>query len=408
MTSSLCKNSKSCNNPSVTGQVPPILKGGACMKGGIYSDERCPRCGKPFEDNEKDGLQCPSHPDQRASTFKVKFKGLCRRFSRYHDAKDLLDGWRWEERQGKFNAKEYMASKPQSVLKQAERFLEIRKADLRPEGYRRYVYHYKTLSNHLGDVSITRINYSVLEDLKYDLLKRYAPKTVYDTFGFLKTLLGWCVEREELKELPRFPKLSKKMGMRKIFDKHTQATVLNKVYEMYWKRAPRACIGIELLCTYPKIRPAELRQVQEKHLDLRSGTITIPDPKEQDDPKTIRLLEKHVRLIQSLPRGFPEMYFLRYDYPVKGRKVGQRFGRDYLYHVWRKTCETLGLEGVPLYPGTKHTTMSDWGRKFPEALIHEASGVISNAMRRYLVLGQEDCITLYEDALPEVKRPGLP
>jgi integrase len=371
------------------------------MKGGIYSDERCPRCGK-------DGLQCPSHPDQRASAFKVKFKGLCRRFSRYQDAKDLLDGWRWEERQGKFNAKEYMASKPLSVLKQAERFLEIRKADLRPEGYRRYVYHYKTLCRHLGDVSITRINYGVLEDLKYDLLQLYAPKTVYDTLGFLKTLLGWCVEREELKELPRFPKLSKKMGMRKIFDKQTQATVLNKVYELYWKRAPRACIGIELLCTYPKIRPAELRQVQEKHLDLRVGTITIPDPKEQDDPKTIRLLEKHVRLIQSLPRGFPEMYFLRYDYPVKGRKVGDRFGRDYLYHVWRKTCEALGLEGVSLYPGTKHTTMSDWGRKFPEALIHEASGVISNAMRRYLVLGQEDCITLYEDALPEVKRPGLP
>jgi hypothetical protein len=54
--------------------------------------------------------------------------------------------------------------------------------------------------------------------------------------------------------------------------------------------------------------------------------------------------------------------------------------------------------------------MSDWGRKFSESLMHEASGVVSNAMRRYLVLGEKDCITLYEDAAPKVKRsetPGL-
>jgi integrase len=378
------------------------------MKGGIYSDERCPRCGKPFEDNEKDGLQCPNHPDQRASTFKVKFKGLCRRFSYYRDAKDLLEGWRWEERQGKFNAKEYKASNPLGFTKQTEKFLKAKKADLKLEGYRRYMYHYRTLSRFLGDIPVTQINYAVLEDLKSELVERYKPKTIYDTFGFLKTLLRWCIQRGELTELPDFPKLSKKMGMRRIFDKSTQAVVLDKVYEMYWERAPRACIGIELLCTYPKIRPAELRQVQEKHIDLRNNTIVIPSPKGQDDPKAVRLLDRHVELIRSLPRGFPEMYFLRYDYPVKGRKVGQRFGRDYLYHVWRRACSELGLEGVPLYPGTKHTTMSDWGRKFSESLIHKASGVVSNAMRRYLVLGEEDCITLYEDAAPKVKRSGAP
>ena len=39
--------------------------------------------------------------------------------------------------------------------------------------------------------------------------------------------------------------------------------------------------------------------------------------------------------------------------------------------------------------------MSDWGKKFPESLIHKASGVVSNAMRRYLVLVEKDCVTLY-------------
>jgi integrase len=169
---------------------------------------------------------------------------------------------------------------------------------------------------------------------------------------------------------------------------------------MYWNHAPRACIGIELLCTYPKIRPAELRQVKEKHIDLKNLTITIPSPKEQDEPKVVNILPVHGKLIRSLPRGFPKMYFLRYDYPVKGRRVGDRFGRDYLYHVWRRACKALGVEGVPLYPGTKHTTISDWARRYPEARVQQAAGVLSNAIKRYMVLGKEDCVSLYKEARP--------
>ena len=391
------------------------------MKGGIYSDERCPKCmenrpnpmprgyGK-FKDNGKDGLQCPKHPDQRAQTFRVAFDGLCRRFETYQDAKDLLEGWRWEVRQEKFNAKEHLTSNPLGFSVLGEKFLAVKKLDLRPEGYRRYKYHFRTCSGELKGIPVTQIDYGVLEDLKCTLLARLAPKTVYDTFGFLKAFLAWCLDRGEIDSTPRYPKLSKKMGMRKILDKPTQAKVVNKVYEMYWGHAPRACLGIEMLCTYPKIRPNELRQAQEKHIDLKSGVLVIPEPKEGVDPKTIQLLPEHVDLIKSLPRGFPEMYFLRYDYPVKGRRVGQRFGRDYLYHVWRKACVTLDLKGVPLYPGTKHTTISDWARRYSTARIQQAAGVISKAIERYTVLGEEDCVSLYKEARPKVTkiRPSRP
>ena len=381
------------------------------MKGGIYSEERCPKCMENppnpmprgygrLKDNKVDGLQCPFHPEQRATKFRVIFEGLHRRVDRYHDAKDLLDGWRWEKRQDKFNKKDYLTSNPLGFQVLGEKFLAVKKLDLRPEGYRRYRYHYLTCAEDLGNVPVTQINYGVLEDLKIKLLGRLAPKTVNDTFGFLKTFLSWCVDRGEINHLPRFPKLSKKMGKRKILDKPTQAAVVEKVYEMYWNHAPRACIGIELLCTYPKIRPAELRQVQEKHIDLKNLTITIPSPKEDVDPKDVDILQEHAELIRSLPRGFPEMYFLRYDYPVKGRRVGDRFGRDYLYHVWRRACEALGVKGVPLYPGTKHTTISDWARKYSEARIQQAAGVLSDAIRRYTVLGREDCVSLYKEARP--------
>ena len=107
-----------------------------------------------------------------------------------------------------------------------------------------------------------------------------------------------------------------------------------------------------------------------------------------------------MELIRSLPRGFPEMYFLRYEYPVKGRKVGQRFGRDYLYHVWRRACAALGIQGVPLYPGTKHITISDWAKTYPIARIQEAAGVLSEAIQHYTVLNGDDCVSLYEEAHP--------
>ena len=291
------------------------------MKGGIYSGERCPICKRNFVDNWRTGLQCPKHPKQWATKFRIKFGKLTRRYNSYREAQEVLWSWRREEAEGTFNPKDHMTSNPSGFEKLGEKFLAIKRFDLRPEGYRRYLYHYKTCADALGKTSVRHIDYTVLEDLKFELLARLAPKTVYDTFGFLRTFLVWCLERRELKQLPRFPKLSKKMGMRKILDKATQTKVLEKVYELYWKSVPRACVGIEFLCTYPKIRPGELRQVQEKHIDLKNATLTIPRPKERDDPKGVMLLQKHVELVRSLPAGLPELYFLRYDYPVKGRKI---------------------------------------------------------------------------------------
>jgi hypothetical protein len=46
------------------------------MIGGIYSDEKCGICGGRFKYIEKKGLFCPKHPDQRATSFIVKLRGV--------------------------------------------------------------------------------------------------------------------------------------------------------------------------------------------------------------------------------------------------------------------------------------------------------------------------------------------
>jgi integrase len=287
-----------------------------------------------------------------------------------------------------------------------EKFLEVKELELRPDGWRKYRYLYKLFRDYMSDVPVTQINYGMLEDIKVQLLARrkLASKIVYDAFGFIKSFLSWCKARGEITNLPNYPEVSSDMALRDILDKPTQAIVVEKVYELYWNHAPRACIAIELLCTYPKMRPGELRQVQEKHINLRQLTITIPIPKEKRNkkrkPKVVEILPEHGELIRSLSRGFPEMYFLRHESTVGGNRIGDRFGKNYLYQVWKKTCKAIGVKGVPLYPGTKHTTISDWARRYSEARIQQAAGVLSEAIRRYTVLGEEDCASLYQEARP--------
>ena len=44
---------------------------------------------------------------------------------------------------------------------------------------------------------------------------------------------------------------------------------------------------------------------------------------------------------------------------VVGRKVPfgcRSFGNKYLYKWWKKACSNLGIEGVDLYGGTRHTS----------------------------------------------------
>jgi hypothetical protein len=50
--------------------------------------------------------------------------------------------------------------------------------------------------------------------------------------------------------------------------------------------------------------------------------------------------------------------------------------------------------------------VSDLARKFPLALVKKTTGHMSKALERYLVLGEEDCISLYKEASPKVARLG--
>jgi hypothetical protein len=135
--------------------------------------------------------------------------------------------------------------------------------------------------------------------------------------------------------------------------------------------------------------------VKEKHLDLRNGILVIENPKAGHEPKVVKLLPEDVELIKTLPRGFPEMFFLRYE------RTGKRFGPNRLTTVWLRACRELKIMDVCLYAGTKHSTVSELAKTTPSRLLEKTAGISERALRRYAILQEEACLDLYRQARPD-------
>ncbi len=62
---------------------PNLLTGGLCMKGGIYSEQKCTICGSTLKDDGRKKICCPLHTDQVATNMRVHFGKVKRRFKSY-------------------------------------------------------------------------------------------------------------------------------------------------------------------------------------------------------------------------------------------------------------------------------------------------------------------------------------
>ena len=78
------------------------------MLGGIYSNQKCPKCGGRFFDDGKKGLFCPKHPEYQPTKLFVRFKGgIFKRFDEYKAAQRFLTGLRYKYDEGSFDSRDY-------------------------------------------------------------------------------------------------------------------------------------------------------------------------------------------------------------------------------------------------------------------------------------------------------------
>ncbi len=94
------------------------------------------------------------------------------------------------------------------------------------------------------------------------------------------------------------------------------------------------------------------------------------------------------------PKGLPDLYFFRHLKSRSGVKLGAQFGPKQFRVWWNKACANLGIKGVDLYGGTKHSTVTALGKVLsPEQIQRGATGHVSDAFKRYMLPNINEALT---------------
>ncbi|NOR23314.1 MAG: hypothetical protein GQ542_02790 [Desulforhopalus sp.] len=97
-----------------------------------------------------------------------------------------------------------------------------------------------------------------------------------------------------------------------------------------------------------------------------------------------------------MPAGLPQLHFFRHLRGVSGVKAGQPFGEKYLYKWWKKACRNLGIEGVDLYGGTRHSSATALKEHCsPEQIKAGTMHSTNKAFERYFQRNSQDAIEIY-------------
>ncbi|MCE5336450.1 MAG: hypothetical protein LLG06_17870 [Desulfobacteraceae bacterium] len=366
------------------------------MLGGIYTQQKCPLCGQGMRDNDRNGVICPSHPEQRATKLIVRFgRKIYLRFTNYEEASRALTGLRFKVDEGTYDERDYRKSNPLGFRTLAEQYCEIKaKSDLKPDTLNHIRQHLNLASETFGFTNIKSIGYGEIEDFILGI-ENVSSKTRYNIKSNLHAFFKWLVKRRVLRpdQMPEFPEISFELGWRKTIDVSTQDAILEEVRKLTLEN-PRIYIAIKWLATYINVRPIELLGITEEDIDLGAGLVIVRKHKTAKaikKPKFIPLIPEDVELIKSLPKGFPKLPFFRRDKGGGGRHQNACFGRHILYRHWKQACQNLGIEGVDLYGGTRHSTATSLRKVLTREGVKELSGHETNkAFERYFQVDLDD------------------
>ncbi|BBO89920.1 tyrosine-type recombinase/integrase [Desulfosarcina ovata] len=374
------------------------------MRGRIYSDQKCPICGGQFiHDDRRRGLFCDQHPNQQATgRFRVQFgRNTRKRFNSYQEAERFLDGLRWEVDQGTFDPRDYRINNPLGFETLALKWLEVKKKEVKQKSYNNLRNYMTKAIAAWGQMNVKTIGYGEIEDFLHS--QEVSDKTKSNMKSGLHNFFLWVKRREKI-PMPDFPETPFELGFRKIIDKETQSVIINEIYRLTYHINPKIWLGIKWLATYISIRPGELLNLKEKDIDLKLKYFIIPHPKEKR-PKLVPMIDEDMDILKAMPRGLPEIQFFRHAKGISGVRAGQKFGDKYLYKWWKKACRNLGIEGLDLYGGTRHSSTTSLREKFTPEEIRSAGTLhtTNKAFDRYLQINSSDSKRIYESISKQSK-----
>ncbi|MCK4619293.1 MAG: hypothetical protein KAT52_05060 [Desulfobacterales bacterium] len=245
----------------------------------------------------------------------------------------------------------------------------------------------------MGQRNIKSIGYGEIEDFLHD--QKVSDKTKANIKSCLHSFFVWVNKREKI-PMPAFPEISFELGWRQIVDKETQQAIIDEVYRISSNINPKIWLGIKWLSTYISVRPTELINIKEKEISIETGYLLIPHPKEKK-AKAVPLIQEDIDILASFPKALPKLYFFRHPAGISGCRAGEQFGKRYLYKWWKKACSNLGIDGVDLYGGTRHSSaMALRQLASPEQIKRSMMTSTNKAFERYFRIESEEVRDVYQ------------
>lgn len=391
---------------------------GVCMLGNIYTDQRCPICGGKFVDmGPKYGFRCPSHKDVYPNRVRAAIDGHFKRFSGpgcYDQAQQWLAGIRAKIgdpiTHGQYDPRDYDRKKPLSFSVLSNQFLNKKAKAVSKSQLRNLTNYLKHAKEAWGDCNIKDIGYAEIEDFLDSL--DVSSKTRANYRSGIHSFFTWACKRYSKGahkiEMPDFPEGSFELGYRKITDKVTQIKVFEQIKEDRAKE-PRIWLAIKWLITYASLRPDDIRRIREENIDRRTGRIIIERPTKRKKSRQIMLIPEDLEFLNTLARGLPHMPLFRHDWDKAIQtKAGDPLGMNILNKVWKTACKKLGIEGVTLYAGTRHTTVTALQEHIsPDQIKQFTQHETNQAFERYLFPDQVKQIEMATLSSPTPKRSNV-
>jgi integrase len=363
------------------------------MRGGIYSDEKCPICEGKFRDYGN-ALSCPLHPKCRATRFVVRFSGITKRFKSYESAFRFLTGLRFKTDEETFDERDYRRDNPMSFKNMSDKWRAYKRDEVKRHSFRSIGNHLDKAQAYFGDKNVKDIRFGDLEDFIRSLAS-LSDKTRHNVLSTLHSFFTWMKKRQEIPAIPEFPEISYELGFRRTVDKDTQQKILAEIQRI----APdlKTYLGIKWLATYISVRPNEMRTLTTGNIDLENGYFYFPSPKEKKY-KSVPIIPEDIEILASFPKSAPATPFFRNE------ASGLVFSQNHFYKWWKRACRNLGVEGVDLYGGTRHSSARALRAYFSPEEIKRATMHTSNAaFERYFRMESDDVRSIYRRSADVIK-----
>lgn len=324
------------------------------MRGQIYAD-RCICGGSMVHNERKHNCFCERCGRPATTRYIVRFNQTTKRFTNYQQAAQFLNGLRFEMAKGTYDPRDYRADFPLGFRAQSEKWLDVKRLQVKASSWRNLRNYIQKAVAAWGDTNCKEINYGHIERFLLVEGGFQNDKTRHNARSALKSFFAWLRKTERIPE-PEFPDIRYELGYRNLTDLDTQERIIEEIRRIATN--PKLPLAIELLATYPALRPDDLRRVNEG--DYRDGYLTIQHPtKRRNQVKVVRLLSVHYDQWEAFVSRFPavpSLPFFRHHGDVQGVAVNEPFGPNLLSNWWRRACKNLGITGLDLYGGTRHTT----------------------------------------------------